>query len=74
MTDRHKYLVPGDERLPVGSKQVLIALGQLQSNEPIDQHCHFCDGQISGETLGMPTSAWKLSCPCGKSNSTFRGL
>ena len=27
MTDRHKYLVPGDDRLPVGSKQVLTALG-----------------------------------------------
>jgi len=75
MSDYDKYLVGLDlDRLPLGAREAMIALGQLQAKEPIDQACHFCGQPIVGETLGAPASAWRMSCPCGKSNSTFRGL
>jgi hypothetical protein len=75
MTEHDKYLVGLDlERLPLGAREVWIAIGQLQSKEPIDQTCHFCGQAIIGETLGVPGTTWKTSCACGKSNSTFRGL
>jgi hypothetical protein len=74
-----KYLSGLDvERLPLGAKEVLIALGQSQYGDPVDQQCHFCRGAITVEPLtlmgeGRPTS-WRHSCPCGKSNGTMRGL
>lgn len=74
MTNHDKYLQPGDDKLPLGSKQVLISLGQLQSQEVIDQRCHYCDELIKGEALGQPPSAWRMTCACSKSNCTFRGL
>lgn len=75
MSEYDKYLVGLDlGRLPPGAKEVMIALGQLQSKEPIDQTCHFCGQLIAGETLGVPATTWRTSCTCGKSNSTFRGL
>ena len=51
MADTHKYLVPADKNLPAGAEQVLVALGQLLAYEPLDQSCHFCKGQMSGESL-----------------------
>ena len=78
MTERHKYLVDSDDALPKGAKEVLIALGQSQNGEHIDQSCPFCGGAISVEPLTLsgenrPTS-WRHECPGGKCNGTMRGL
>ena len=49
MPDHDQYLVGLDlDRLPKGAREVMIALGQLQSKEPIDQTCHFCGHLIIG--------------------------
>ena len=74
-----KYLAGLDaERLPAGAREVLIALGQSQYGDPIDQLCHFCRGPILVEplTLNVETrsTSWRHSCPCGKCNGTMRGL
>lgn len=74
-----KYLTGLDvERLPLGAKEVLIALGQSQYGDPVDQRCYFCQSAITVEPLSLrgearPTS-WRHSCLCGKSNGTMRGL
>ena len=79
MSRYDKYLTGLDiEQLPEGAKEVLIALGQSQYNEPLDQMCFFCRQPISVEPLTLaresrPTS-WRIACPCGKCNGTFRGL
>jgi len=79
MTNYDKYLAGLDvPKLPKGAKEVLIALGQSQYGDPVDQHCAFCQGKISVEPLTLggesrPTS-WRHSCPCGKCNGTMRGL
>lgn len=64
--------------LPKGAKEVLIALGQSQYGEEVDQRCAFCHGSIAVEPITLsgesrPTS-WRHSCPCGKCNGTMRGL
>jgi hypothetical protein len=79
MSSYDKYLAGLDlERLPVGMKEVLIAVGQSQDSEPIDQSCPICVQPISVEPLvpkgqSSPT-AWRTHCPCGKCNDTLRGL
>lgn len=74
-----KYLTGLDvDGLPAGAREVLIALGQCQYGDPVDQLCHSCRGPITVEalTLGGETRAtsWRHSCPCGKCNGTMRGL
>ena len=79
MSSHEKYLAGLDVAgLPPGAKEVLIALGQSQYGDPVDQLCFFCNGPILVEPLtlrgeGRPT-AWRHSCPCGKCNGTMRGL
>lgn len=79
MTTYDKYLAGLDvAALPTGAKEVLIALGQSQYGDPVDQLCFFCHGHIAVEPLTLdgesrPTS-WRHTCPCGKSNGTMRGL
>jgi hypothetical protein len=78
MSSYDKYLVGFDpKRFPVGAREVLIALGQSQYNEPVDQSCHFCAKPITVEPLSLSDGhpiAWRVSCPCGKCDTTFRGL
>jgi hypothetical protein len=79
MTNYDKYLVSLDvAALAKGAKEVLIALGQSQYGDQVDQRCAFCHGAIAVEPLTLngesrPTS-WRHSCPCGKCNGTMRGL
>ncbi|MDM0059003.1 hypothetical protein [Variovorax fucosicus] len=79
MIDYDKYLAGLDvAALPEGAREVLIALGQCQYGEYVDQRCVFCRGAITVEPLTLtgesrPTS-WRHSCPCGKCNGTMRGL
>lgn len=50
MTSSHKYLTGLDmTKLPTEAGPVLIALGQSQNGEPLDQLCVVCGGQISVE-------------------------
>ena len=79
MTGSHKYLAGLDmSKLPPEAGPVLIALGQSQNGEPIDQFCLACGGQISVEPKTLRNEsrpcAWEISCSCGKCNNTFRGL
>lgn len=78
MTEPHKYLQGFDlSKLPVEAGPVLIALGQFQSGEVINQLCPHCRELItvSGKAVGTPTPCvWFISCPCGKCNNTMRGL
>jgi hypothetical protein len=79
MKTNDKYLSGLDvAALPMGAKEVLIALEQSQYGEEVDQRCVFCDGAIAVEPLTLngesrPTS-WRHSCPCGKCNGMMRGL
>lgn len=79
MTTYDKYLAGLNvAALPSGAKEVLIALGQSQYGDPVDQLCFFCDGPIAVEPLTLnvesrPTS-WRHSCPCGKCDGMMRGL
>lgn len=79
MTAYDKYLVGLDvDSLPNGAKEVLVALGQSQYGDPVDQLCFFCHDPIVVEPLTLPgesrPTSWRHSCPCGKCNGTMRGL
>ena len=78
MAESHKYLQGLDmSRLQPEAGPALIALGQFQSGEAVDQVCPHCHGAIvvTGEAVGTPTPCvWFVSCPCGECNTTMRGL
>jgi len=79
VSSHDKYIAGLDlERFPVGSREVLIAVGQSQDGEPIDQLCPHCAQPISVEPITLKGEngpcAWQVSCPCGKCNGAFRGL
>lgn len=74
-----KYVKELDfSNLPDAAKPVMIALGQFQSGDKIDQVCPDCHSKIlvdpkSTTPNGLP-SAWFVSCKCGECNCVFRGL
>lgn len=79
MTTHDEYLAGLNvATLPKGAKEVLVALGQSQYGNPVDQLCPFCQNPIKVEAVTLkgesrPTS-WLHSCPCGKCSGTMRGL
>lgn len=65
-------------RLPPEAERIMIALGQSQNGEEIDQICNSCNSILCVEAKILKGEhrpcAWIVSCACGKCNSTFRGL
>lgn len=57
--------------LPSQARQVLIALGQHQSEVPITQKCPSCGQLLVVENKG---STWVVSCQCGLCDDNLRGL
>ncbi|WP_222616725.1 hypothetical protein, partial [Undibacterium umbellatum] len=79
MTDEEKYLSGMNlEGLSPQAIQIYIALAQSNSGDPITQSCLDCNQLLNVEALsinkGIRPCAWTISCPCGKCNTTFRGL
>lgn len=77
--DYDKYLAGLDmSRLPPEARHVLIALGQSQCGEPVDQICPHCNGKVLVDAKTLPGEArpcaWFISCLCGKCSMTMRGL
>jgi hypothetical protein len=74
----HKYLQGLDlTKLPLEAGPALIALGQFQNGEAIDQFCPYCNELITvtGKAVGTPIPCvWLISCSCGKCDNTMRGL
>lgn len=64
--------------MPNVARPVMIALGQLQCGEPIDQVCPRCGAIITVEAKTLKNEsrpcAWLTACKCGACNSSFRGL
>jgi hypothetical protein len=54
------------------------ALILAQRGEESKEVCYFCQEPITvksgGAPLGGNPTSFHLSCPCGKSNSVFRGI
>ncbi len=78
MSSHDKYIQGIDlEHLPAGAREVLIALGQFQDGEPVDQSCPHCAQPISVEGIipdgQREPTAWLTRCPCGMCTGTFRG-
>jgi len=74
-----KYIKDLDfEKLPPEAKPIMIALGQSQYGEEIDQICMYCNSPIEVEAKILKNEtrpcAWVISCKCGKCSTTFRGL
>jgi len=54
---------------------VRTAVARYRAGDPETVACVFCAGAIGVE--GMPRDAptqWLVHCPCGKSNTTIKGL
>jgi hypothetical protein len=57
-------------------ESVQNAVAKFNSGKPQDEECVFCHGKIvvDGFPRGGPYSSWDVHCPCGKSNTTLKGL
>lgn len=55
---------------------VRAAVRELNAGETPHESCVFCDGTlvVEGFPNGGPYSSWDIHCPCGKSNTTLKGL
>jgi hypothetical protein len=62
----------GRQPLPGHTKPVFAAFMQHTSGLAVVEHCPYCFGAISVTELSP--SAWSVSCPCGRSYDTLRGL
>jgi hypothetical protein len=60
----------------VAQQAVELALQQFRLGEPITAQCHFSNDAlvVTGSPPGGPFTQWDVRCPCGKSNSVFKGL
>lgn len=60
------------------ARPVMIALGQSQCGDIIDQVCPQCKSLIHVEPKTLKNEdrpcAWIISCNCGSCNGSFRGL
>jgi hypothetical protein len=66
-------ILEGDQRSKMTpyKRAVLIATLEYFNDVPIDQFCPACKGIVSVEAFDQ---AWILSCPCGRTKDTLRGL
>ncbi len=56
---------------PAHARPSFIALLQYKNGLEIDQVCPYCDQMLRVGDLG---SAWKVRCPCGRSDNAWRGF
>lgn len=54
------------------TKGSLAALMQHSRGLTIIEYCPYCEARLS--VAALSESAWKVSCPCGRSDNAFRGL
>jgi hypothetical protein len=54
------------------TRSTLAAYMQYTSGLTITEHCPDCGALLLVTELG--NSAWSVSCPCGRSHDTLRGL
>jgi hypothetical protein len=72
MSSEDKYIQGMDlSRLPPQARQVIIAVGQFDSGEPITQKCPSCDHVL---VVKAKRSVWFVSCNCGLCNDTLKGI
>ena len=57
--------------LPPHAAMTFAAFLQDTSGLAVTEHCPYCGGQLSVTQCGR---AWSVSCPCGRSHDSFRGL
>ncbi len=57
---------------PPHAKSSLAALMQHAQGLTVIEYCPHCEGRLS--VTALSESAWKVSCPCGRSDNAFRGL
>ena len=58
--------------LPTHARSVFGAFMQRTSGLAIKEHCPYCKGLLFVTNLN--DQAWAVSCPCGRSSDTLRGL
>ncbi len=67
-----RLLAPGRRPYPPHAKVVFAAFMQQTSGLAVREHCPYCDGLLAVTEHGL--SAWTVSCPCGRSHDTLKGL
>jgi cytochrome c5 len=57
-------------------ESVQAAVRKFNAGKPQDEECVFCHATIvvDGFPTDGPCSSWDVHCPCGKSNTTLKGL
>jgi hypothetical protein len=58
--------------LPEHAKVTFAAYMQHTSGLAVVERCPYCSGVLAVTQLSP--SAWSVSCPCGRSHDTLRGL
>jgi hypothetical protein len=59
-----------------GFEAVHTAVSEFNAGKPPRQLCVLCNGTliVEGFPDGGRYSQWDIHCPCGKSNTTLKGL
>jgi hypothetical protein len=57
---------------PPHAKASLAALMQHSHGLTVIEYCLHCEARLT--VTALSESAWKVSCPCGRSDNAFRGL
>lgn len=60
--------------LPPEAKAVMTAFWQHCARLAIVSRCIHCNELLSVTDVGKAGQAWVVSCPCGRSKDTLRGL
>jgi hypothetical protein len=58
--------------LPTHARAVFGAFMQWTSGLAVIEHCAYCKGSLFVTNLN--DQVWAVSCPCGRSSDTLRGL
>ena len=67
-----RLVAAGGRSLPEHARPMLIAYMQHTSGLAVTARCPFCGLLLS--VVPLSSSAWSVSCPCGRSHDTLRGL
>jgi len=67
---------PDKAQIDRAVQSVRAAVRKFNAGKPQDEECVFCHGKIvvDGFPRSGPYSSWQVHCPCGKSNTTLKGL
>jgi len=68
----NRFDASGGRSASPGAKTVYAAFLQHMSGLAIVEHCPYCNTII--EVLALGSSAWSVSCRCGRSQTMLRGL